>query len=573
MRLVSILNILLLCLSYISTAQVSRFKLYGERNKDKIQLAWIPEEWTDNMKGVIIKRKVNQSDWQTLSQNMIVPASYIDKDLSNVEPFSSEQERLKNKLKTLIDNQKAKPISDKEYIEEILPDKTKHASIAFIFAIDYDLMLLNGFGFIDREINENTQYEYGLFPANGSEIANEPVATLSMLKDGRDVNIPMESLAEVVGNNKKLRLHWIFDLQEYREKEIKGFNIYQVIGEDQTRLNENVIWITSKNDPADLNYIINFPDQESTFKAVPVSYFGTEGMPNEIHFKPASYLIKIPAPDLSCSSSSTNSKLSWTISHQYDSLVSQYIVEEYSNGKFNVLEKTSAILREYVINDDRSTISKYRVTAQTVTGKDIWSNECVVSRNKKEIIAAPANLKGEIVQKDGKYFIELSWSYDDTEDHEFRIYTDGPGNNLIYDSSLPGEVSSPYLIEIIKSRSEKRKFAVLARNSDRKNSDLSNQVEVLTPSLRLPPVSINSISNEEDGIKIDWRFSDSILDLDGFIILIDNEPVLTENEVNRDLRSFRLDNISKGRHEVKIIAVTSFNVESDPSISKTITIK
>ncbi|MEN8251067.1 MAG: fibronectin type III domain-containing protein [Bacteroidota bacterium] len=571
----TILTVLLMS-SILGIAQQASFKLYGERSDSTISLAWIPEHWPDGMEGVVIKRKVNQSAWELLTPEVVIPASFVGKDLSNVEPSPSEQARLNNKLKEKIDNQKAKPVSHEEYLNEILPDKTKYASIAFIFAIDYDLMLLNGLGCIDRNTNKTDQYEYGIFPVINGRIANSPVATFTS-SAGANFNpeLNMKPHAEVIGANIKIRLHWEFDLNEFQKKQIKGFNIYQVSKEEaRIKLNMNVIWITSKNDPADLNYLVEFPEEKTSFLSVPVSYFGTEGEPREIVFDPVVYTIKVPPPKLSCAISARSAKLNWQIEHQYDSLISEFIVERHSPEGMVELTKRDSKSREYKYQvEELGRYYKFRVTAQTVTGKKIWSNECMVQAIDETNVQSPGNLKGEVIKKEDQYFIQLTWDYNaPVADKEFRIYTDGPGNELIYDSSLPKEITSPYLIEVVRSRSEKSHFAVLARNSARENSNLSNEIEVITPTRKLPPISITSISSGEKIVNLEWRFSRDVLDLKGFRILVDDKVMLTEDKISSGQRAIKLENISEGKHTVEIIAVTDFDIE-EQSTPQFITVK
>jgi len=143
---------------------------------------------------------------------------------------------------------------------------------------------------------------------------------------------------------------------------------------------------------------------------------------------------------------------------------------------------------------------------------------------------------------------------------------------LIYDSSLPKDIKSPFEFEIKKSRGQIYRFAVQARTPDRKTSSLSEEIEVLGPSKILPPISVTKLATVTDGVELEWKFSSDVADLLGFRILLDGDILLNESVVYKDQRSVLLPEISSGKHVISLIAVTVFGLESRPSIPKNLII-
>ena len=558
-------------------AQEAQLKIYGERNNDVVTLAWIPELWPLAMEGVIIKRKEGNGAWQVVTPSLVIPASYPDKDLTNVEPLASERHRLSNKLNSMIANGKANPVPEKEYFENILQNSASLSGIAFIFALDYDLILLNGFGCVDRNLKPNASYTYGFFPVFAGKVNDQPVADFNAPASGKpELDLAMEASSEVIGNNIKLRLHWRFDLEEFRRKNIKGFNLYQKKqGEKATRLNDNVIWITSKENPADLNYLVDFPASDVEYSAVPISYFGTEGELHSTKFRPAAYNIIIPAPKLSFIINNQQLNLSWEIDHAYDTLIVKFdILKKTVDENYLLTHEGNSRSRKYVAEINSSgEQSRYKIIAQTITGKEIWSNECVINYQPRAEVPPPLNLLGRIIQQEDEVFIELQWDYPQTDaEIDFRIFTNGPDGNLIFDSSYPRDLSTPFRIEVKKSRGQIYHFAVQARTASRITSPLSNEIEILAPSKILPPISITKISAVNDEVLIEWKFADGIADMQGFKILVDGVEFIPEGGTTLAQRASVLKGLPSGKHTISIIAVTQFGLEGRPSISKNIII-
>lgn len=562
-----LLSILLVLAFWICGYSQVGFKLYGEHNDDHIKLAWIPESWPADLTAVIIKRKGNNGSWETLSDKEFIPASFVGKDLSNVDQLPTEQKRLEEKLNELFAAGRAKQVSEKQFKERLNSSPNPGASIAMIFAMDYDLMLLNGFGMIDRNINKSQSYTYGIFPVINGTASVNLVAEITVSPDDM-IEIDMVPRSEVIGNNRKLRLVWEFDLTTYRESKIKGFDVYAAQDGEPRQLNDNLIWITSAKEPGLLTLITEFPAERTVFTAVPVSYFNKSGSEHSLIFNPIYYTTKVPAPVLDGTASDDTIELKWVMDHQYDSLFKKIVVAQWQDQEFVLIGELNPMDRSFRDTSIGEGSSRYRISALTKSGKVINSNDKIITNNPKVVVAAPTNLTSEVIMDSTGNFIYLRWSYpEEDNDKTFRIFSSGPNGNLIYNAALNKNVSSPMKIPVRTFAGTKETYAIQAMDEKRNKSDLSNTVEIITPSKRLPQPTIGSVEAVSGKRILNWSYSDSHMDLKGFKILINGEEVLDDNEVTGLAREAELPISDQGVNVVTIKAISIYGLESVESSS------
>ena len=547
-------------------AQNPQFKFLGELHSDFAKLAWIPEHWPSNMTGVYIKRLNSDGSWISISTSEVEPYSSINKDLGNVESLPSEQNRLSEKLKNMIDEGRAKPVTPEQFKEKLTSVANPGASIAMIFAMDYDLMLINGFGLIDRKIDLK-EITYGIFPVINGKIASEPASTL-VLSQFKSPDIHMTGKAKVVGNNRQLRLNWEFDLADYRSQNIKGYDIIVEAGNTRRKLNNNTIWITSNKEPGVLTYLTAFPDDQITYYAVPISYFNSTGQAQTIDFNPIPYITKIPPPVLTGETTGSGARLSWKFDHVYDSLIKNIEVYSWDSDGYTSIAELPSTQREFTVNGGSSQTQRYRIALKTESGLHVNSNDQIIYFKQQAKIPPPENLQAEIILDSAINKVQLKWDYpDDIEGISFRIYTMGPDKELIYNSYLSRNVSSPMDIPVRSFMSNMETYAVQAMDHDRNKSELSNAVSIITPSMRLQTPRINAVENINGKPVLQWGYADSYLDLKGFQVFVNGKQVANENQLLAETRAWPITELSPGIHEVTIKAVSIYGLESDMTSS------
>lgn len=555
-----------LALTWQALAQEAKLAIYGERSMDAVKLAWIPEVWPKNMDGVIIKKRIPGSNWSSLNTVPFAPFISMKRDLYETEPAPAERTRLVDKLKGLISSGRAREINQDDFYTEVLSKNSAQSSITLQFAMDYDMMLLTGTGCIDRDAVDEVM-EYGVFPVvNGKEVG-DPVAVTKIVQFKNNPTLEMTPSFEVQANRKQVRLFWEFDLTFFRDFLFQGFNIYAVAENgQQAKVNKRPIWITSKENPAKLTYLVDLPGQITTYTAVPLTIFGTETLGKSLEFDPAAATKVISAPILTTNTVQGNLLLRWELDHSLDEYIEVIEVHRKPVGaEYSLVKLLASSAREFIFPvSDTGEQSRFRIILQQKGAGQIWSNEKAVNILPSTKVPAPENLKAEIVEDNSTYFVELKWDFPgDASTRTFRVFTEGSQGDLIYKSSLQGEIKSPYRIEIINRIGRKERYAIQAMATDRTKSRLSNEVEVITPTISLPPIQFVKQEQTNGGVKLDWKFSEKVPDLQGFRLTIDGEPMLDTDDLNREKRSVILQDLTPGVHKAIIVAVTTFGIEKD----------
>ena len=576
----ALVGLILMLQATMMNAQNADLKIIGEGNGDLIKLGWLPKIWPQGMSGVKIQRKVNGGDWLLLTTDEIYPAAGLDKPLDNVESSSAEQDRLHQKMSDLIEQGKLKPNSREVYLDMILSDAKNLPMLAFVFATDYDIMLLNGFGFVDRGLKPGQNLEYGVFPVINSMMSAEPVATFEWTSGSKPDNaLEIKSKIEIIGNKKSVLLKWEYDRDAFKVKQFKGFNIYQVIGEDKTKLNNSPVMVMSSDDPATLTRKISFPETEEKIKfiAVPVSYFETEGEPAVIEFNPAAYSGKISPPNLSAESIENVVLMTWSMEPDAEKSITGFeIHRKQEGGDYQVMAALTATERAYQdVSAGSGKYYFYRLIAIPAGGMaQVWSNEVVLQHVDKSLPEPPVNLYGEIVQENGVTFARLKWDYPEGgAPVTFRIFIDSPFGDLAHDSSIDPLTTNNYDFEIKKSRSDIYHFAVQAITENREKSALSNQVDVVSPSTSLPPISIWPIEKVDNDVVIYWDYGNDIADLAGFRVYNNGTLIADENTVDKQTKSYRARELESGNYRFAIEAVTQFGLVSKRSREMNMTVE
>jgi hypothetical protein len=570
--IVVLVGFLLIFRSTPGYAQPVELTLIGEGNGDVIKLGWLPKAWPAGMTGVKIQRRVAAGNWELLTTDEVYPGSGLDKSLENVEPSPKERRRLRLKMSDLIAQGSLQPQTRQVYRQEILADPGNLPMLAFVFSTDYDIMLLNGFGFIDRGVPSGQNLEYGIFPVIEATMSEVPAATFKWVSGTKpDNTLAMQGEIEIVGNKKDLLLKWEYSRRYFKENQLKGFNIYQVQGNDKKKLNDSPVIVMSRDDPATLTRRVAFPDTDEkiTFMAVPVSYFETEAEPAVIEFDPALYAVDIVAPKLSARSEKAQVLLSWALADGSRKAVTGFKLMRKAEGEeyVKIAELRSAVS---TYRDNGAELGRYyfyRIVAVPVGGgADVWSNEVVLQHMDNGIPGQPTNLQGQMVQENGASLVRLTWDYpQESRPVTFRIFIDSPFGDLAHDTSIAPITTTGYDYELKKSRSGIYHFAVQAMTEARLKSVLSNQIEVVSPSTSLPPISIWPIEQIGNDIVIYWDYSNDIADLAGFRVY--NNGVLTadENTVTQNNRSYRVRDLDAGDYRLSIEAVTRFGLVSKRS--------
>ncbi len=196
----------------------------------------------------------------------------------------------------------------------------------------------------------------------------------------------------------------------------------------------------------------------------------------------------------------------------------------------------------------------------------------------KALTKKPENLKGEIIEKNGKQVIHLTWGdepHDDIEELEYIIFTNGFGTEMAYlgsidirrnsyDHSAPNRFGQLYKFQVQAEYEKGYTF---------EQSPRSDTLEVYVPTKKLPELYTISSTKNENKVTLSWKYSDRIDDLAGFKIYDNENLIASEKEVPKEAREWTSEALAPGKHVFKVEAVTQYDVSSGPSRPRTYTIE
>jgi len=195
----------------------------------------------------------------------------------------------------------------------------------------------------------------------------------------------------------------------------------------------------------------------------------------------------------------------------------------------------------------------------------------------KELTKKPENLKGEIISKDGKQFIHLTWGdepHDDIEELEYIIFTNGFGETMAYLGSIDIRRNS-YNHPAPNRFGQLYKFQVQARYEKEyavESSPISDTLEIYVPTKKLPDLYNLFGSRENNDVTLSWKYSDRIDDLAGFRLYDNSKMIVSEKEIPAASRSYTIKLNIPGKYKFQMQAISKYGVETELSQSRTYTL-
>jgi hypothetical protein len=590
------LNILVLfcaaCVSFTAQAQHNRYSIYAEGHPDQVKLLWLPTVWPSNLTGFDIKKRPagGNEGWQPVNASYIFPELSFEKDLSNIDNNSAEQQRLQKKLKKLIADKKVRPTPNKAYLAKLQSDSTAVTALFLPISLDYDFALLNGFGMVDRNVKAG-EYEYGLFLHNAdNSVSTQPVATVKVSAGAEpEIKIPVDFSFKTAAVKTKLQLVWKINSAAYKKLLLNGFNIYRKDGKTgYAKLNATPLWPNLDKETS-TSFLMNEdlkPNVIYQYTIAPVSLFGTEGERTELTYDPSQLPGDITPPELENLPQPADAGNGLVLGWKFDPKSEKDIKGFYLARKTNVDSQYTALTttmlppsaRSYSDNKGlkRQTYYFYRLSAIRTDGAIFRSREVLVYYTPVLRPAAPIGLKAKWVQEGKRKFIQLEWAArnpQDTLTEGYRLYASfPPGETMAWKASIPLIKENTYKYEVFNPYAANFKFAVTAVSKYSDESRLSDSVQVLSPTTTVPFVGFQPVKVDSNRVTLQWDY-EKLADLKGFRILKDGTAIATENELGPDSRKWVSPALPYGGTYVfQIMAVTKYDQLSDKSLPVSIPI-
>lgn len=533
-------------------AQNIKYKFYGEGDKNIVRLMWLPDRWTEGLSGFDIKRRHENGEWELLNKTPIQPELSLQKDLGNVESSAAQRERLKTKLQEMINKGKTKEVPAEAYLKKLRSDTNAVYALYLPVAIDYDFALLNGFGLIDRNPKPG-ENEYGLFPIINGKASDKPVAVYNWTYGtSPDLNVKITPSIKTTATKTKLEIDWKVDAAEYRKLNINGFNIYRKIRNSSfTRLNMTPVWINvNAKEPSGAYYDNDVRENTVyTYSIVPNSFFGTEGPATIVEYDPAKLPAAVPPPKLYTNpdrkTPGPGIEFKWDFDAAGEKSIKGFIMARKGENEKEFKQHSQLLLpsaRLFLDTKDMvyGRYYTYRISALRTDGAILRSNELLVYYIPTMKPAAPVNVKGTWEQEGDHFYILLEWKPNpkDTLAKSYHVYASSPPDKkLLWQASVQPLTGISYKYEIFNDYEATYRFAMTGMSRYGQESDLSDSIEVFTPTTLLPDVRIWPFKVDSNRITLNWEYK-TFTDLKGFRLYQDGDVIADEKKLTKDVRKW-----------------------------------
>ena len=575
-------------------SQSDEYPMSGEGNNDVVKLFWLPQQWPQNLEGFIIRRKIvkkrKAGDWETLTQNFIYPELRLKKDLSNVESNPDQRALLKEKLQDYLNgNIESVQLSEnpKLHLMEKFKENSNNIKALSIYLYkDYDIALMHGFAFIDRDISEAEKYEYGLFLKFDDNKADSLVnsftweyGTSTIIKFDMDVSYAAKR------NKKSVSIQWQFDSDLYfGNREIAGFNIYRKEeGKEYEKLNKDKYIVgRDKENLSRLKYTDRKIKDSIVYyyAAAPVSIFNSIGEYNEIKFDARDVPGEISPPELFLGNEESEFategiKLRWNFKETDERFINGFYIG-IPAGKFTEIDTLSSLLnpeiKEFSIKNPilpEDNTYRYKLIVDLKDYQDLFSQVYtyyVIPRP-----SVPTGLTTEVVKESKtETYIKLTWDEKEANDQltqSYKLYETSVNSDdsLLYYASHIGFVTgNEYKFLVDYMGGDKYGFAVSAVSQDGYESERTTIVYEQVPNYEIGWIRIDTIEMNNNRITIIWDY-DEYYDLAGFRLFQNDVQITDGNVLEPNARTWTSGELEPGEYSYKIQAYTIYGVESEIS--------
>jgi hypothetical protein len=573
--------------------------LRGMGDGNKVYLGWYPYEWPEGLIGFNLKRREikrrKPKDWVTLNTTLFEPGNTLTKDLSNVETDPGQRKLLENKRRLYMDPESKSKFSTKKITKEQFIGNCKTegylTGYGFLMSRDFDFARMNGCGYIDRNVTESKNYEYGLF---GVWDGREVLLGSFMWEYGHNIEVDIDGFIdfETYRKKDKLDIEFKLDYEMFsKAKGVRGVSIYRKKeGGEYIPLREDIM-VNDYKGFAVVRYTDkDIDDTTRYYYAVGVtSVFNTPIILKEKLYDPKSFPGILPKINLYFNDSVKYIRkkgviLTWDFSEENEHFVENFLVLRDIENSWNW--DTLAILppatRTYKDTQLPGTcLIEYQVLALL---KEKYGY--VYSEDKSVVLSydtpEPTGIQAEYVENGDEKYMKVSWDpkkIGDTLTRGFRIYQtkrneSGPDpeyssavhvdenttsykfvvGNAMYSSTYGFAVAGvPYLDEWREPR------------WCYDEGDKTEFVYVSIPSEHIADVFLKKTIVNPNTVKLHWEFNNHYWDLEGFKLYMNDKLIADKNTLGINAREYILKDLEKGIYDFKIQAYTKFKVNSRSS--------
>jgi hypothetical protein len=566
--------LVLLSATLFTHSQTVNSNLLAQSPDGKIvKLVWFLKTVPGDITGFDIKRKDGLGEWKKLNTFPILPGIGLKKSLATAESDNTEATRIREKLRDMVSAGKLREYDYNTFLQKWKNNDKEIQDIILLAALDFDVSVICGFGFVDRTVSQKMDYEYGLFQQGTDKLLASVMWNYGEIPD---LDVVTEITSRSVPGKKGIRLIWNVDMNKMKGSYVAGFNVYK----RGIRLNDQPISLADMNDPSqyswnDLSADGTAPDHYSISAA---SLFGIEGIIRSYTYNPADHPEEYKKAVVTNITSlgfyfKDGINIDWTFPHEYERFIKGFYIEKDNmpEGYRRVSKLISPDTRTF-IDKTGSPVSSYtriRVSAlyndkNVANGVErLYSYFLMIDPPKPQ----NTRVSGSIQNK--KFSMTLSWDpimNGDSLTHHYKVYMFDAENNrfIALVNNLPLK-STSYTHNIEPAIATKYRFSVAGVSRTNVESVPGDTVSISSPSLILPAPAINKYMPDISKLNINWNYAD-IADLLGFRLYRDEVLIADEKVLKKNTREYNITDLLPGSvNNFTLRAVSDRGVTSESS--------
>ncbi len=544
-----------------------------------VKLVWFLNSVPSDITGFDIKRKDGLGEWHKLNTDPILPGISQKKNLTTAEPDNTEASRIREKLKDMVHTGKLHEYDYATFIQKWKNNDKEIQDVILLAALDFDVSVMCGFGFVDRSVTQKMDYQYGLFLQGTDKLLEKVSWSYGEIPD---LNVVHGITSMSMPGKKGVKLIWNADVNKMKGSYVAGFNVYK----RGIRLNDQPISMHSAGDRSEFSWNdaaanAAIPDQYSISAE---SLFGIEGIIRSYTYDPEDHPSEYKKAVVTRIVSlgfyfKDGISVDWTFPKEYERFIKGFYIEKDNmpEGYKRVSDLVSPEARSFV-DKTGSPVSSYtriRVSA-------LYNDKNVISGVEKlysyfQMIDPPKPQSTRVggVVEGKKYNMKISWEpmmSGDSLTHHYKIYMfDNESNRFIsIADKLPIKTTS-YTHVIQPSTGGTYKFCVTGVSRTNVESVPGDTVIIQVPSLD-PPVPVTSkFMPEVSKVTIQWQYPE-VPDLAGFRVYIDGSLIADEKILKKSSREFTKTDLQPGTvNSFTVRAVSDRGVTSEPSAPLVVT--
>lgn len=565
-----------LFLTFGAHAQEFPCTLIGEGNISTVKLKCVPTAWPNNLEGFHIQRREigpqSSGAWKQLSKALIIPGISKTNRYENVETSYAEQIRLKKKLDSLIVKGRTKEISLKDFKSNYLSNEGQIENLKMGFLVDFDFALIQGFGFVDRQVpSTGSTYEYGVFAQfTGKTLSSTPSASFTW-QQGTRIDLAVDANAKVkrIGRKGKIKVSWKFQSEDLKGKGVTAFKVSRTLN-GKSEIIQTKTFISTAYDLAVLQVDDQIdPDAIVTYSAIPFSNMGSEGTGIEVVYSKKSAEIDLLAPELIESNTSAKNEVAmqWTFDSEDEIYLKQFVITRNNipkNQSKSFLVNPKA--RSFV--DTTLTESgdfNYVIYLLKTNDEKIQGTAFLKRFNYLKTIPQPTDVTGDFKTTDKQNIITLSWKTEPiSEELSYRVLIKKPNSDYFSFNSQNTQVNqNSATISVGEFENGYWQIAVRAIDQKGNEGERSAPITILVPSKEIPAVGSIDLKNDNSKALISWNYyAESVPDLAGFRLYQNGQLIANEDQIKASKRTWTTSELSDGKNIFAIEAITLSGISS-----------